>query len=157
MRTTSGYRSRPLAVRVIVALTVLLAGWLLGCSGMSAAEKDYQVGLRLMNPSFELTDELRQDLVDELGLPSEIREKDAIIEFFMTRAAEASKQYGGTYLLLGEHFLFTDCEKAKRYIRQHLSLRENDEDGRELLAVVSEQGCEAAIEVARRQGSGTDG
>ena len=157
MRMATGYRSRPPAVRVLGALALLLAGCFLGCSRMSVAEKGYQVGLRLMSPSVELTDELREDLIGELGLPPEIRERDAIIEYFLTRAAEASEQYGGTYLLLGEHFLLTDCEKAKGYIRQHLELRKDDEDGHELLAVANEQGCETAIEVARKQGAGPDG
>ena len=124
---------------------------------MSAAERDYEVSIRLMNPSFELTNELREDLVEELGLPPEIRERDAIMEYFMMRSMEASEEYWGAYFLLGRHFLLTDCEKAKEYIRQHLERREDDESGHELLAVANEQGCEAAVEVARKQWSGSDG
>ena len=159
MRTTSGYRSRPSATRALGApalLALLLAGYLLGCSRMSAAEKDLQVGLRLMNPSFELTDDRREALVEELGLPAEIRDKDEVIRYFMTRAAKASEEYRGAYYFLGLHFLSVDCEQGKTYIRQYLDDNEDD-DAEAVFRVATDQGCEAAIELVQEQMSGSDG
>lgn len=159
MRMTNGYRSKPPivhALRTPALLALLLAGCFSGCSRTNPAERDMDVGLRLMNSSFELTDELRESLVEELGLPTEIRERDAIIRFFMVRSAEAGEEYRGAYYFLGLHLLAIDCEQGKAYIGKYLDHRE-DEDAQEVLRTATEQGCEAAVEVARKQWSGSDG